>query len=99
MTVFCPSHAFSGAQAETVGYTACGRRLSRQRSFLAGKAMSRGGLRRSRAAIEITVATHSLAGRIKNHESVLTENLDTDRVGMGESQTELERPIQRDDFA
>jgi hypothetical protein len=30
---------------------------------------------------------------------VLTENLDTDRVAIGESKTELERPIQRDYFA
>jgi hypothetical protein len=31
--------------------------------------------------------------------TVLTENLDTDRVAIGESKTELERPIQPDYFA
>jgi hypothetical protein len=30
---------------------------------------------------------------------VLTENLDTDRVGIGDSKAELERPVQRDYFA
>ena len=30
---------------------------------------------------------------------VVTENLDTDRVAIGESKRELERPVQRDCFA
>jgi len=43
--------------------------ISEGLKYLAGRAMNRSGGPRSRGASEISVATHSLAGRMKNHES------------------------------
>jgi hypothetical protein len=53
------------------------------------------------AKVEPQVQRHHIPRhhRVLATPIVLTENLVSDRVGIGESKAELERPVQRDYFA